>query len=148
MSDDLKVPPEEAKPRRKPGKPTRLTPAIQDAICALVNAGAPLPHAARACGVPWPTVKDWLKKGRAGKQPYADFVAAWQQAKARWVAGAVMRVTKASDKNWKAAAWLLERRVKAFRPPQRHEVKAEVNVTNDALREALERARQNKQTKG
>lgn len=105
----------------KPGKPTRLTPQVQEQLRLYVTAGAPIPHACVAAGIPWPTCKDWLRKGRAGIAPYVDFVRALDQAKAAWTVGAVMRVTKAADKDWRASAWLLERRVKEFQPAQRLE---------------------------
>ena len=129
--------------KKKVGRKTRLTEQVQREICGHVNAGAPIPYAANASGVPWPTVRDWLKKGRAGEQPYADFVAAIKEAKAKWVTGAVRRVNRAGKKNWKADAWMLERRVKAFRPPQRVEQKIDMNVSSTDLREALERAKAN-----
>lgn len=96
---------------------TRLTPEVQKRICGYVNAGAPIPHACEAAGIPWYTCKDWLKKGRARKKPYAAFVEAIDQAKGMWVAGASMRITKAAADDWRAAAWMLERRVEEFRPP-------------------------------
>lgn len=106
----------------KPGPPTRLTPETQQRICGFVQAGAPLPYACVAAGIPWRTCKQWLQRGRRGEQPYAAFVDAWHAAKATWVAASVMRVTAAGAKDWKATAWLLERRVPGFRPPSKHEV--------------------------
>lgn len=91
-------------------KPTKLTPETQAKIAGYVNAGAPIPSACAAASVSWNTVKVWLARGKLGEQPYADFVDAMEQAKGRWVAGSVMRITKAGDSDWKAAAWLLERR--------------------------------------
>lgn len=111
-------------PRRREahrGPPTLCTPEMRGKICKLVNAGAPLPYACEAAGMSWNTVKVWLRRGRAGEEPYATFVQEWKAAKAAWVAGSVLRVTKAGERNWKAAAWLLERRVPEFRPPTKHE---------------------------
>lgn len=102
--------------------PTILTPEVQTRICALVNGGAPIPLACKSAGISWNTVKDWLKKGREGIEPYAAFNTACQQAKASWACAAVLRVTKAGAKDWKASAWLLERRVKEFSPPARLEL--------------------------
>lgn len=31
-------------------------------------------------GIPWPTVCDWLRKGRAGVEPYAGWVRRWDEA--------------------------------------------------------------------
>ena len=99
------------------GKPTKLTPEIQTKVAGYVNAGAPIPMACTAAGLSWNTAKEWLARGRRGEQPYDEFVAAMAEAKARWVAGSTMRITKASQKDWKAAAWLLERRApKHFAP--------------------------------
>jgi hypothetical protein len=58
-----------------------------------------------------------LRKGKAGKKPYAEFAEAITQAKAKWVAGSVLNISKAATKDWRAAAWLLERRQEEFRPP-------------------------------
>lgn len=90
--------------------PSKLTPEIQNQICGYVNAGVPIPTACGACGISWNTVATWLRKGRDGEKPYDQFVAAIEKAKHRWEAAAALRVTKASDRDWKAAAWMLERR--------------------------------------
>jgi hypothetical protein len=90
--------------------PSKLTPELQSQICGYVNGGVPIPTACGACGISWNTVQTWLRKGRDGEKPYAEFVAALNQAKNRWEAAAAIRVTKAADKDWKAAAWMLERR--------------------------------------
>lgn len=95
---------------------TRLTPEVQRRICAHLVQGAPIPHACEAAGIPWYTCKDWLRKGRAGQKPYLAFVQAVERAKGRWVAAAAKRITKAAAFEWRAAAWLLERRVEEFRP--------------------------------
>lgn len=89
----------------------KLTPDAQRRICDFVQAGVPIPQAASAAGFSWNTVKDWLKKGREGKKPFVGFLVATQEAKAKWVAAATMRITKAGAKSWKADAWLLERRL-------------------------------------
>lgn len=90
--------------------PSKLTAELTRQICGYVNGGVPLPTACGACGISWNTVATWLKKGRNGEKPYDEFVAAVERAKHQWEAAAAIRVTKAADKDWKAAAWLLERR--------------------------------------
>ena len=87
-----------------------MTPEIQEAIAGYVNAGVPFTQAAPASGVSYNTAKEWLAKGKAGDPNYVDFYKAIETARARWVAGAVLRISKAATKEWKAAAWLLERR--------------------------------------
>ena len=100
-------------------KPSILTPALQDQIAGYVNAGSPIPLACKAAGVSWNTAKEWMKRGKREEDGiYCEFFAAMERAKARWAAGAAMRITKAGQKDWKADAWLLERRVKEFRKPE------------------------------
>ena len=96
------------------GPPLGLTPEIQASICDLIKAGAPVPSAAAACGVLWETCKKWLAKGRKGREPYAAFVAEVERSKGVFVAGRALTVQKAGDSDWKAAAWLLERRCREF----------------------------------
>lgn len=94
---------------------TMLTKRVQNQITHRIRQGASIPTACKAVGM-WSAAKNWLLKGQEGLQPYADFVAACERAKADWAAKAVERVTKSKD--WRAAAWLLERRVKEFEPPR------------------------------
>lgn len=108
-------------PPSERGAPTLCTPELTKRICDFVQAGAPLPHACAAAGISWNTVKVWLRRGKAGEEPYATFRREWKIAKGKWVAGSVLRVTKAADRSWQAAAWLLERRVPEFRRPTQHE---------------------------
>jgi hypothetical protein len=110
-------------------KKTSLTIDIQTRICQLVNGGSPIPQACKAAGVSWNTAKVWLAKGREGKRPYVDFYNAVEQAQAAWVCASTLRVTKAGAKDWKASAWLLERRVESFRPP------AKVEHTHDLAKD-------------
>lgn len=120
----------------------KLNADIQKRICALVNGGAPLTTACVASGVSWNTAKVWMSKGRKGLEPYAEFVSAVKQAKAAWACAATMRITKAGQEDWRASAWLLERRMKEFARPSKVELSGNVNVAGEAeLREALERAK-------
>jgi len=102
--------------RRKGGRPTTFHPAIQTGIVSLVGAGVPLRTAATAVGLPWSTAKLWIDRGRAGEEPYAGFVAAIEQSRAGFVAATVEGILRASRTDWKAAAWLLERRSPQFNP--------------------------------
>lgn len=54
------------------GRPPTLTPAVIDAICALIRRGVPLTDAARGLGIPSQSVHNWQRKGRAadGSTPY------------------------------------------------------------------------------
>lgn len=88
-----------------------LTPELQLRIKNFVIAGAPIPEACLACGVGWSTAKVWMRRGRAGEEPYVGFTQAMSEAKALHLTGCkliVMSAAKGGD--WKAAAWLIDRR--------------------------------------
>lgn len=102
-------------------RPCSCTPEAIAAIKAHVLNGSPIPIACEAAGYLWTTVKNWLEFGNKGREPYATFVAEMNEAKAKWAASATASVHTAND--WKAQAWLLERRVPEFAPPRfKHEL--------------------------
>lgn len=68
--------------------------------------------AAVANGIPERTFHDWLGKGRLedAVEPYRSFVGEVEQAMEAWAARAVQRIDVHGEKDWRAEAWLLERR--------------------------------------
>ena len=99
----------------KNGRPTSLTPAVQEAILEHLRAGASFSAACEAVGVPASTGHGWLKRARgedgqlAATEPYVSFLQAVERAQAEYENGLVRVIEKAAPKDWKAAAWLLER---------------------------------------
>jgi hypothetical protein len=88
-----------------------------------VRNGAPLPYACPAAGLPWNTAKDWNKRAREGKEPYATvWGPAIAKAKADHVATCIREIAEQGGKDWKAHAWLLERRYKEFMKPEHRKV--------------------------
>lgn len=64
----------------------------------------------RLAGITAAQLYQWLKKGEAGEQPYADFKRRVEVAQATAEAQNVRTITNASRRDWKAAAWLLAKR--------------------------------------
>lgn len=82
-----------------------------EVIRGYVTAGTSIPTACDAAGVPWSTARHWLDKGKRGIEPYDRFAEAMKRAQAMHEAAATMVITRAADKgDWRAAAYLLERR--------------------------------------
>ena len=54
-----------ARPARRAGRPSKLTPDVQQAITAALRAGAYLEQAARHAGISVQTVYNWLDRGRS-----------------------------------------------------------------------------------
>lgn len=107
--------------RRPPGRPSKLTVAVQARIVEALEAGQFLATAARAAGVHPSTVRRWVERGeaeeqrrtdggaaRVTEQPFHAFAAAVEQADATAEGRAVATITASPD--WRAAAWYLERR--------------------------------------
>jgi hypothetical protein len=93
-------------------RPSKLTADTQATICNAVEAGTPLKHAALYAGVGESTVHRWIQQASAPdpEPQFVEFRDAVQRAQARSVTRLVAMVTRAADNDWRAAAWLLERR--------------------------------------
>lgn len=112
------------------GRPTKLSPAVTNAICTNLATGASIEASAEAAGVTRVTVYNWLKRGRAEDAPdeFAQFAADVTEAQA--VAEVhlvrIMRqaATDGGPGDWRAAAWLLARR-----HPERWSEKRQLEVS-------------------
>ena len=93
-------------------RPSKLNSQTQTSICNAIEAGTPLKYAALYAGVGESTVHRWLAMAEAAKPKpeFVEFREAGQRAQARSVTRLVAMVTRAADNDWRAAAWLLERR--------------------------------------
>lgn len=99
--------------KRGPGRPSRLTPGVKERIMNTVRCGGSFKMAAQAAGIGETTFHDWKRWGEdpKGKPEYKQFLAELQQAEAEGNAARVAIVMKAARTDWKAASWLLERRL-------------------------------------
>lgn len=85
-------------------------------IVGFVTAGATVPCACEAAGVKWTTAQNWMHRGKLGLHPYVLFRDAMVQAKAMHEAGVLLiisaaaRGTKLKAGDWRAAAYLEDRR--------------------------------------
>lgn len=92
------------------GRPTRCTDNMIVQLASLIADGMTYALAAEACGIHSDTFRQWMRKGEAGEEPYVALVVALQRAEALGAHALLQKVQAASDMDWKAAAWLLERR--------------------------------------
>jgi hypothetical protein len=116
--------------KRRIGRPSKLTPELQDEIVKYVRVGNSVATAALLCGVERSTVFRWLALGR-GARPgvLRDFFIAMQEARAHAEAAALAMIRLAAGGaegkpgDWRAAAWYLEHcRPRRFRTVQRTEL--------------------------
>src|SRR5215210_1187725 len=97
------------------GRPSKLTHAVQETIVTAIQAGNYATVAAACAGIDPSTYHRWLERGdpkRKAKadEPYREFRAAVDQAKAEAEVRLVTQIAVAGEKHWGANAWLLARR--------------------------------------
>lgn len=118
-------------PRRGRGRPSKvLNESVRQRFLLAIKFGASYETACRHAGVSTSAWNNWVQRAEAGRGEYREFVAAVRDAEAdlqlqalgiiRAVAqGEVIQrnssggVLKKLPANWKAAAWILERRFPA-----------------------------------
>lgn len=99
-----------AKQTTKPlARGSKLTEDVQTKIVQALQLGLYIIEACKIVGITNPTYHNWVKLGRAGKKPYADFLEATEEASAAAEGDALAKIRKGED-NWQASAWFLERR--------------------------------------
>jgi transposase-like protein len=93
-------------------RPTKLTPEIQEKICRLIaSTGCTVEGAAAAVDLDARTIYDWRSRGlveQSGR--FHQFSQALMRARAKSEATLVASIATAAKGDWRAAAWLLERR--------------------------------------
>lgn len=94
-------------------RPTKLTPALTDRICELIEVGMPYHLVCDAVGIVESTFYDWIEKGTQSttKKEFSEFSKRVNQSKAKVVEQYLQRLDGYS-KNGSvyATTWFLERR--------------------------------------
>lgn len=85
-------------------------PGVIETIVTLLAAGAFLETAAATAGITSRTLRNWLRYAREGDERFQPAAAAILEACAAFEHVLIERVRWAADTDWKAAAWLLEKR--------------------------------------
>lgn len=93
----------------KPGMPSALTPEVFKNLVTYLTAGNPRRWAAAACGISHETLYQWRRLARKGHEPYRQLFAEIDKAMYQAAVRNVMHVNKAAAKDWRAAAYWLER---------------------------------------
>jgi len=98
------------KNNKKQGRPTKLTPELQKEIVDLLKMGNYIETTCAVVGINKTTFYQWLIKAKQSKRStiYTIFSDAVNKAMAYAEARLVALVTRAAEKNWSAAVWILE----------------------------------------
>lgn len=109
----------------------KFTPEIGDKFVEIVRRGNFRESACAQVGITPPTMRRWLRMASEGHEQLREWVRKLDQAEAEAEDVMVVAIRRAAIKDWRAAAWYLERR-----GPQRWGFKAQVEVS---LQEELAR---------
>ena len=123
------------------GRPTKLTSEVEARIVKALKAGNRLSTAARFAGIHPATLHRWLQRGATegtnpAEAPYREFAAQVDQAIAEAEVRDVTTISKATETDWRAAAWRLAHRhpEQWGRQAQREDNARPGGLTQDALR--------------
>lgn len=95
---------------KKIGRPTKLTPKLQERICEFIRGGNYITTSCEACGISTVIYNDWKKRGERGEEPFLSFLNAIKKAEVDCETRLLAIVDKAAEKNWPAAMTIMERR--------------------------------------
>ncbi|MGB9937068.1 MAG: hypothetical protein ACPK7O_05060 [Methanobacterium sp.] len=100
------------KTKKKMGRPSKLTKEIREEIASFLKAGCFIETACVMAGINKTTYYDWMKRGEKSSRydKYRKFYEAVTHALSWSQARDVAIISKAAEKDWRAAAWKLERR--------------------------------------
>ncbi len=104
--------PPPAKPEKGKGRPCLLTSELEAKLLSAIEGGLPLKQSAMLAGVCYETLNRWRKRGEIEGAPpeFRHFCQALQRSEAIAMQRLVSQVSKAGNTDWRAAAWILERR--------------------------------------
>ena len=114
----------EQSPKRRRGRPSKLTPEVEARIFGAVRCAAPDHVACAAAGIAPSTLTLWQRRARDPNAPrqYRRFAKRLAAARHEGNVGRLAMMHKAAQTDWRAAAWLLERTLpRDFSPRQRVE---------------------------
>ena len=93
------------------GRKTKLTPELQEKVCAALRVGNYATVAIQYAGISEHTYYEWLVRGeREPGSIYGDFFRAVRKAEADAEVESVAIIEAAGRDQWQARAWLLERK--------------------------------------
>lgn len=94
------------------GRPTKLTPEVQQRIVEALLSGLYVEDAVILGGIAEDTYYEWVKRGKTGEEPFASFSEAVESAGVVSSSQALVTV-RAGGMGWQGSAWFLERRYPA-----------------------------------
>lgn len=134
---------------REGGRPSKLTAGCQQKLVEAIEIGLPLKSAASLAGICYETLNRWKKRGEDpnGAPEYRQFCHALEQANAAAMQHHLQNIAAKGKEDWRASAWILERRFNTDFGKDQAEQKAPMLDDSAGAYEILSRLRK-QQTNG
>lgn len=135
------------------GRPTECTPENQERFIRAIKLGCDYTDCCNLIGISTETWRKWRVRANEGTEPYRGFVAAVNVAEAEGSEARMACIHAHAGEDWRAAAWVQERRFPERYGKQRVEVTgidggaikimdaSQAAMEIEAANRALERAR-------
>ena len=91
------------------GRPTDCTPEVTEIVCRELRLGLSIASACAAAGITKTSYYEYHQRAGEGT-PFSVFAAATTKARSEGTRGLEHTVRKAAVGDWRAAAWMLERK--------------------------------------
>lgn len=122
-------------------RPTKLDKETLNIICRAMEVGATRKIAAQAAGIHVATLYSWLSMGREGNEQFIEFYERVKKAEGLCALRDLAIITRASETDWRAAGWRLERRFgyTVNQPPKEEVINEAVDLDVNGLLSELSR---------
>ena len=91
------------------GRPTLCNAQVTKIVAEGLSKGLGVRASVARAAISKVTHYEWLDRGRAGEEPFANYLNVCEKAHSDFVDSKLTQIDAAADSNWQAAAWRLER---------------------------------------
>ena len=92
-------------------RPTKLTPEVEERLVQAISVGATYKDACACAGISYQTFLNWQKRAeREDDERFVGFLDRIKRAQGEAAVGLLATINKTAHRDWKDAAWMLERR--------------------------------------
>lgn len=96
---------------KKSGRPSKLTDEVRKRLLDAITLGMPYKQACTYAGIHYSTFRRWMDLGEsASRGEFCEFCDQVREAEGKAAMALLGDVRKAGGKDWRASAWILERR--------------------------------------
>ena len=127
------------KTENKYGRKTKLTKATTEKMCEAIRLGCTYKLSCQYAGIDTSTFYLWMQAGREGKdKSKVEFFNSIKKAEADCAFRTLVKINEASKDDWRAGAWLLERRHHYIKNPPADKEEHEDNKIPSTTKELLQ----------